>query len=236
MIVTLDTDFRSHLLLSPVRSGRGELLGVGVIAHFINPQTGVRIPTELLIPRISPEQHVEFFKEKLALVEAHQDFFIRHQKLAWINVDADCARAILNDAGLARRISRLPFIELAINENFPEINQGQENGLLKNLAQRHSLVLSNFGAGIATTRPVVEGLFRRVMLDRNFVLRLIDGPSFEPFMQAIVSQLAGYCTSLAIAGIDTDASRQRAHALGFAAMQGLLWPPVEPDDIASLIP
>ncbi|MDY0970991.1 EAL domain-containing protein [Siccibacter turicensis] len=235
MIVTFDADYRSQLLMCPARTGRGALVGAEVIAHFSNPQSGVRIPTELVIPHISDEQHVIFFKEKLTLLEAHKSFFINNQLVAWINIDVQSAGAILNDEALARRISALPFLELTINENFPEINLGRENQTLSKLAQRFTLTLSNFGAGIATTRSITDGLFHRVILDRAFVLRLISGPAFEPFMQAIVSQISPLCDGLMISGIDNDESRRRAHALGFSAMQGTLWPPVEPEALATLL-
>ena len=86
MIVSLDDTYRSELLLLPARKGNGMLQGLEIIVNFVGPDSNVRTPTELVIPRLTPEEILALFNEQLALLEACQLFFIQHQLTAWINI------------------------------------------------------------------------------------------------------------------------------------------------------
>ncbi|MGS9102677.1 anti-FlhDC factor YdiV, partial [Salmonella enterica subsp. enterica serovar Infantis] len=70
------------------------------------------------------------------------------------------------------------------------LNQGKNNETLANLAMHLTLMLANFGAGEASTKAILDGLFKRVMLDKNFIQQRDEMISFEPFMHAIVSQIS----------------------------------------------
>lgn len=121
-----------------------------------------------------------------------------------------------------------------INENFPELSEGKENKTLNALAERFPLVLANFGAGESANKAIFDGLFKRIILDRNFVHRRATRLSFEPFMRAILTQVSPYCESLMIAGIDSEAMLTRVTPFGFSAMQGGLWPAVTADQVTQL--
>lgn len=95
-------------------------------------------------------------------------------------------------------------------------------------------MLANFGAGEASTKAIFDGLFKRVMLDKNFIQQRAEMISFEPFMHAIVAQLSSN-ESLMIAGIDNEAMFARAAPLGFSAFQGGLWPPVPVSQLIKLV-
>lgn len=49
MIVTLNGDYRSYLLLQPVRNGCEALKGVEIVANFSHINSNIRIPTELVL-------------------------------------------------------------------------------------------------------------------------------------------------------------------------------------------
>ncbi|KTZ94167.1 cyclic di-GMP regulator CdgR, partial [Salmonella enterica subsp. enterica serovar Heidelberg] len=142
---------------------------------------------------------------------------------------------LLLDSELFSRAARFPFLELAINENYPGLNQGKNNETLANLAMHFPLMLANFGAGEASTKAIFDGLFKRVMLDKNFIQQRAEMISFEPFMHAIVAQISSSCESLMIAGIDNEAMFSRAAPLGFSAFQGGLWPPVPVSQLIKLV-
>ncbi|EAY1731753.1 EAL domain-containing protein [Salmonella enterica] len=142
---------------------------------------------------------------------------------------------LLLDSELFSRAARFPFLEVAINENYPGLNQGKNNETLANLAMHFPLMLANFGAGEASTKAIFDGLFKRVMLDKNFIQQRAEMISFEPFMHAIVAQISSSCESLMIAGIDTEAMFARAAPLGFSAFQGGLWPPVPVSQLIKLV-
>lgn len=160
--------------------------------------------------------------------------FIQHKLIAWLNLPPAISGLLL-DSELFSRAARYPFLELAINENYPGLNHGKENETLANLAMHFPLMLANFGAGEASTKAIFDGLFKRIMLDKNFIQQRAEMISFEPFMHAIVAQISSSCESLMIAGIDNEAMFARAAPLGFSALQGGLWPPVPVSQLIRLV-
>ncbi|EHM45699.1 MAG: EAL domain-containing protein [Yokenella regensburgei] len=235
MIVSLDNTYRSDFLLLPARNFAGGLVGLEIITHFTATNGDVRIPTDLVIQHMTAEQELMLFKEKLAVLATCQLFFIQHQLLAWINITPAIALAFLNDELLVKDVKRFPFLELTVNENYPGLNQLSANDPLFVLAKRFNLVLANFGAGDASTKAIFAGVFSRIQLDRNFVQRRVMSPSFEPFMRAIVTQMQPYCATLMIAGVDSEETLTRIRPFAFSAMQGMLWPPVPPEQVTTLV-
>ncbi|WP_254850194.1 hypothetical protein, partial [Salmonella enterica] len=210
MIASLDELYHSELFFLPVMDENARLVGLEIIATFAAEDGAVRMPTELVAPRLSVEEQYCLFVEKLALLETCQHFFIQHKLIAWLNLPPAISDLLLLDSELFSRAARFPFLELAINENYPGLNQGKNNETLANLAMHFPLMLANFGAGEASTKAIFDGLFKRVMLDKNFIQQRAEMISFEPFMHAIVAQISSSCESLMIAGIDNEAMFSRA--------------------------
>ncbi|EAB6415716.1 anti-FlhDC factor YdiV [Salmonella enterica subsp. enterica] len=235
MIASLDELYHSELFFLPVMDENARLVGLEIIATFAAEDGAVRMPTELVAPRLSVEEQYCLFVEKLALLETCQHFFIQHKLIAWLNLPPAISDLLLLDSELFSRAARFPFLELAINENYPGLNRGKNNETLANLAMHFPLMLANFGAGEASTKAIFDGLFKRVMLDKNFIQQRAEMISFEPFMHAIVAQISSSCESLMIAGIDTEAMFARAAPLGFSAFQGGLWPPVPVSQLIKLV-
>ncbi len=236
MIVSLDSVYCSHLYYRPAVRPDDSILGVEIVANFVGADALVRIPTELLIPHLAPEQHLELFREKLTQIEEHQHFFITRYLVVWVHINETIVDALINNQDLYIRLKALPFIELMISESFPDLNSGKTNLRLAWLAERFPLGLADFGAGNATTKSIFDGLFRHVFMDRFFVQKQLPGRTFSPFMLAILGQVSPFCQALLIAGIDTASARRKVQGLGFAAMQGKLWPLVPPEELASLFP
>ncbi|WP_312074082.1 EAL domain-containing protein [Atlantibacter sp.] len=236
MIISLDKDYQSALLFQPIRRANSTLLGVEVVANFSSREGDIRIPTELVIPRISEEEQLILFYEKLAVLEKHRALFVKNGLCAWININGVHVTTILHNEKLAARLAQLPFVEFTISENYPDLNAGKENTPLLTFSRRYPLVLANFGAGTATTRSIYDRLFKRIVLDKFFIHKHIGEESFEPFMKAIVDQVAPFCRTMIIAGIDNERARKKAVSLRFQAMQGNLWPMMEPEALQFLLP
>ena len=83
-MITLDNAYQSELMLLPARNSAGELKGLEVLVNFTGVGTDVRIPTELVIPRLSAAEELALFNEKLQLLDTCKLFFIQHQLIAWI--------------------------------------------------------------------------------------------------------------------------------------------------------
>ena len=229
MNISLDNMYHSELYFQPARNVQQKLIGLSIIANFVSDDGKVRIPTELALPRLSPEEQCQLFIEKLALLETCQHFFIQHKLIAWIYITPAVVPLLLMNSERVSAVKRFSFLELMINENFPELADGNENNTL------NPLVLANFGAGESANKAIFDGLFKRIILDRNFVYRRATQLSFEPFMRAILTQVSPYCESLMIAGIDSEAMLNRVTPFGFGAMQGGLWPAVTANQLIQLL-
>ncbi|MEJ5070989.1 EAL domain-containing protein [Enterobacter ludwigii] len=235
MIVTLDKAWKTELLFLPARNGGGQLVGLELIANVVGVDDAVRTPTTLVMSRLSAEQEVILFREKLALLETCQIFFIQQQLIAWINITPAIAFALLTQKVLAEEAGRFSFLEFTVNENFPELNATDKNHLLVQLANLFPLALANFGAGDASTQAVFSGLFKRVTLDKNFIQQQALLLSFDPFMRAIIAQVQPYCTAIMAAGVDNIQILERLEPWGLSAYQGLLWPAVDTASLTRLM-
>ncbi len=235
MIISLDKTWRSELLFNPARNADGKLQGLEIVVNFVGVNREEQTPAELILPYLAPQQTEMLFIEQLHLLSVCQLFFIQHQITAWINITPTIVDRLLQDDDLAASVNRFPFIEFMINENYLNVIDEGENTSLSQLGSRYPLVLANFGAGGASTRAVFDGLFSRVMLDKNFVYQRLKSPSFQPFMQAIINQVEPYCRSMMIAGIDSEQTLKRVAPFSFSAMQGRLWPPVPPEQVTQLV-
>ncbi|MGU3523055.1 EAL domain-containing protein [Enterobacteriaceae bacterium C23F] len=235
MIVTLEKAWKSELLFLPARNGEGKLVGLEIIANFVGSDDNVRTPAALVTSRLSAAQEIELFQEKLALLESCQIFFNQQQLIAWINITPAISDALLTQKTLAEETARFSFLELTVEESFPELNSPGENHCLVQLANHFPLVLANFGAGDASTRAVFSGLFTRVALDKNFIQQQALLLSFDPFMRAITSQLEPCCQAIMAAGVDSLQLLERLTPWGFSAFQGALWPTVDAASLTRLM-
>lgn len=235
MIVTLDKAWKSELLFLPARNGEGKLIGLEIIANFVGSDDNVRTPTSLVTSRLNAGQEVDLFREKLALLESCQIFFIQQQLIAWINITPAIADVLLTQKVLAQEVARFSFLELTVEENFPELNLPEKNHPLVQLANLFPLVLANFGAGDASTRAVFSGLFKRVALDKNFIQQQALLLSFDPFMRAITAQLQPCCQTIMAAGVDTPQLLESLAPWGFSAFQGAMWPAVDEASLTRLM-
>ncbi|MEP8626792.1 EAL domain-containing protein [Enterobacter mori] len=235
MIITLDNAYKSELLLQPARNSAGELKGLELVVNFAGVDTEVRIPTELVIPRLSPSEELVLFQEKLQLLDTCKLFFIQHQLIAWINITPVIVEFLLTNGNAVSLLERYPFLEFTVNENYPGLNNGKDDLNLARMAIHFPLVLTNFGAGAASLKAVYDGLFKRVILDKGFIQQRAAALSFEPFMRAILWQITPHCQSIMVSGIDDHSLLQRVLAFNFGAMQGNLWPAVPAEQVTTLV-
>lgn len=235
MIVTLDKAWKTELLFLPARNEQSKLIGLEIIANFVGVDDNVRTPTTLVTSRLNGEQEISLFREKLALLENCQIFFIQQQLIAWINITPAITVALLTQKSLADEVARFSFLELTVEENFPELNSVNNNHVLVQLANHFPLVLANFGAGDASTQAVFSGLFKRVVLDKNFIQQQALLLSFDPFMRAIIAQVQPCCSMIMAAGVDNQQILERLEPWGLSAMMGALWSAVDAASLTRLV-
>ena len=134
MIITLDNAYQSELLLQPARNSAGELKGLDIVVNFTGVGSEVRIPTELVIPRLSEAEELALFNEKLQLLDTCKLFFIQHQLIAWINITPVIVEFLLSNGNAVSILERYPFLEFTVNENYPGLNNGKDDLQLARMA------------------------------------------------------------------------------------------------------
>lgn len=235
MKVLLENVYHSDCYFLPIRDSQQNLVGIELITHFSSEDGTVRIPTTRVMAQLSEEQHWQLFVEQLELLKSCQHFFIRHKLFAWVNLTPQVARLLLIDNNYAAQLLKIPFVELRINENYPQLNEGKDNYNLLHLSQIFPLVLGNLGAGNSTMKAIFDGLFTRVMLDKGFVQQQIANTSFAPFIRTIHAQISPCCNYIIAAGIDTSGMLAKITPYGFHALQGSLWPAVPVSKVTTLV-
>lgn len=234
MKISLDNNYHSELYFLPARNYQNKLISLTVFTNFVSDDGQVRIPTELVIPRMSGEQQYRLLRSNWTSSNV-VSIFMQHNLLAWVYLSAPIAESLLNDDETLMRILRLSFIELLINENDVEIARGVINPSLIALSHQFALVLANFGAGELSTKAIFEDLFKRVIFDKSFVHKQSSRLSFEPFIRAIIAQISVHTESLMVCGIDSDKLFQQVMPFHFFAMQGGLWPAVATKHVTTLV-
>lgn len=235
MKVLLENLYHSDYYFQPIRDSQQHLVGVEIITHFSSSDGKVRIPATRVLAQCSEEQHWQLFTEQLKLLKSCQHFFIQHKIFAWINLTPQVTKRLLNGDNNTGELLKFPFIELLITENYPQLNAGKDNCELLHLSQIYSLVLGNLGAGNSTMKAIFDGLFRHVMLDKNFVQRQISHSSFAPFIRALCAQISPCCNSIIASGIDTPEMLTQVAPFNFHAFQGGLWPAVPVSQVTTLV-
>ncbi|WP_253384245.1 EAL domain-containing protein [unidentified bacterial endosymbiont] len=235
MIITLDNAYQSEFLLQPARNSAGELKGLELSVNFTGVGSDVRIPTDLVIPRLTPAEELLLFHEKLQLLDTCKLFFIQHQLIAWINITPVITEYLLTKGNAVSLLERYPFVELTVNESYPGLNNGKDDLHLARMAIHFPLVLANAGAGGASLKAVYDGLFKRVILDKGFIQQRACELSFEPFLRAILWQISPHCQSVIVSGIDDHGLLQRVIPFNVGAMQGALWPAVPAEHVTTLV-
>src|SRR5476649_678259 len=88
--------------------------------------------------------------------------------LVLIHVDFLIARQIFMQSVIKTSLHSILNLRLVISEDFPNLNEGQNDLLIEELYKISPLWLWGLGNARAGMIPVMEGLFEGVIIDSNF--------------------------------------------------------------------
>ncbi|MFC0139308.1 EAL domain-containing protein [Erwinia mallotivora] len=235
MKVHLEADYKSYTTFSPTYSFGGQLISVGVLTHFMHTSANVAIPQDLLLPQLNQTQRITLLQTQLNIIEKHADFFLRHDVKVALKADEILAVAILENEFVTRRLAALKWIEIEINENFPDLKQGKENPCLSALSQIVDLSLENYGAGKSPSKAIYDNLFTSIKLDKGFVQHNIKRLSFKPFISALLEHIRPLCERVIVQGIEDPSLFKKVSHFDFHGIQSSLFAPVSEETLYSLI-
>ena len=102
------------------------------------------------------------------------------------------------------------FMRLVISEDFPNLHDGMDNPLLRDLSGYCKLWLGNLGAGHTTLKALQDGLFEAARLDAVFMAANSDKPTWP----LLLRHLRGYCEQILPPGDATPAQMARLDLAG----------------------
>lgn len=235
MKIHLEADYKSYTAFYPVYRFDGHLIAVELLTHFSHTTANVAMPQEMLLPQMDNDQRILLLQSQIQSIEKHHDFFRQQSVKVTLKIDEVTSRAILESEFLARKLEALEWLELEINESFPNFKLGKDHPELVALSERFDLSLENYGAGKAPSKAVYDDLFYRIKLDKGFIKHNINKLSFKPFMSTVLEHIKPHCQQIIVQGIDDLSGLEKISHYQFDGIQSAMFSPVGEEALSSLI-
>ncbi|MBP2844296.1 EAL domain-containing protein [Dickeya oryzae] len=237
MRIQLAVDYVSQYHFSPVYHLDSQLLALEMSGRFQNESGGFSVPQEILLGVLNRRQKQTLLTEQLAILKEKSAWFIHHRVAVLLKIDHTLTEFLIEDTLLGREFRALPFLQLEINENFPDISSGRDNPLLMKLSQSFHLWLDDFGSGKMNMKPFYDGVISSVKMDTAFTNKLLTRPVCVSIINPMLLAMKKQCPSLKVVakGVDNVAGFEKALELNVNAVQGQLWPSVSPEALDNVV-
>ncbi|WP_147197279.1 EAL domain-containing protein [Pantoea sp. MBD-2R] len=235
MKIHLEADYKSYTAFNPVYSFDGHLLSVELLTHFSHSTANVAIPQELLLPQLSCEQRMTLLQSQINSIQKHHAFFSEQGVKVTLKIDEISTKAILESDFLKYKLDGLSWLELEINESFPDLKLGKDHPGLMALSERFDLSLANYGSGKAPSKAVYDDLFFRIKLDKGFIQHHINRLTFRPLISTVLDHIKPHCQQIIVQGIDDISGLEKISDYAFDGIQSALFSPVTEEALPSLI-
>ncbi|WP_338563252.1 EAL domain-containing protein [Erwinia sp. E_sp_B04_7] len=235
MKIHLEADYKSYTAFYPVYSFDGLLIAVELMTHFSHTTANVAIPQEMVLPQMDSDQRILLLQNQIKSIEKHHDFFRQQGVKVTLKIDEVTSQVILESEILLRKLEGLEWLELEINESYPDLKLGKDHPGLMALSQRFDLSLENYGAGKTSSKAVYDNLFYRIKLDRGFIKHNINRLSFRPFISTLLEHIKPHCQQVIVQGIDDLSGLETISHYDFDGVQSSLFSPVGEDALPTLI-
>ncbi|WP_283787984.1 EAL domain-containing protein [Pantoea stewartii] len=213
-IHNLDNNNRAWWFIAePVVNNASTLIAVEVLTRFAAPGTPC-----FHIAKLNKQQKIKLLREQLSLIDKKRHFFEENQLLCSVNVDLEMAFALLEERDIVELATAHSFLRIEVAEHFPDLAQGLNNPLLRELHNKYTLWLDDFGSAASHFPCLQRGMYEAVKIDKHFFWRHRNSPVW----QTTLAEIKHYCEFIIVEGIETAQHFEfaRPHA---AAFQGYLF-------------
>ncbi|WP_246494492.1 EAL domain-containing protein [Brenneria izadpanahii] len=172
-------------------------------------------------------------KNKSSLSKKNADWFTQNNVILLLKTDPEAADFLMGSQMLSHEIKNLPFIQLEINELFPNLSQGKKDPRILKLSESFNLCLDNFGSGKINLNPLNDNLISMVKMDQNFVWHLLSRATNVSIMDPLLRIMKTHYPQITVIakGIDTPEYLDKVRQLSIDAVQGNLWSAVHFDEL-----
>ena len=224
----------AHHYFKPVYRPDNRLIGMEIMTFLVAQNSSEYLYPAWQVAHLDVNQQMVLFSEKILLLEKVKTLLESWQITIWINITDSILTEMMQNTDWVPRLQNLSFVTLIIDEDFPGMAYGRNNLRLIWLAEKFPLALANLGSGKSSNRAIFDKLFQHIFLSQQFVHNQVYRPSFVPFANAIIRQIAPFCEALMVSGVDDIKMYHEVKGLEFAAMRGNLWPDIAAEDISAL--
>ncbi|MCG8710096.1 EAL domain-containing protein [Brenneria sp. 4F2] len=233
MLIRLDVDYVSDYVFWPIYRMDGKLLAVEMITRFNSLFGNMSILPDIIFSMLTKLQQHDFIIEQIDFIKKNSDWFVRHDVFLVLKIDREMADFVMESKTLCNEIRNIGFIQLEINELFPDLSQGRESERILKMSESFNLWLDNFGSGKVNLKPLHDGLINTVKMDQNLVWYLLSRSAknsiMDPLLRVIKNNYQGI--RIIAKGIDTPEYLEKARQLNIDAVQGGLCPAVHFDEL-----
>lgn len=167
------------------------------------------------------EDHEAVLLNQLLTLEQYADYFSQRGLLCSVSINFQLAKAVVQSPFLQQILSHLPFVRLKVSEDFPNLHDGPDNPILRDLVgQLNILWLDDLGAGDANLNALQSSMFEAVKLDRQFYLDNID----KPFFTILIAHIRQYTNRVIVEGSEGGLQLEKLAASKIWAVQGYFAP------------
>ncbi|WP_025119755.1 MULTISPECIES: EAL domain-containing protein [unclassified Serratia (in: enterobacteria)] len=234
MNIQSDVEFISQYVFLPIYSMTGKLLAVELLTRFTGSGGNLAMPTEIGVRLLSPQQRIELFNDQVTLAEKHAPWFVANGVSLTINVEETVVDWLLGNQDQRLRVQQLAFIAFEINESFPNLSAGKDNGKIRLLSDYFTLWLDGFGSGKATLTALYDGLFDYVKVDKRFYWQLFTQQGYDLVIDSLLKNINQLCKGVIVCGIEKHEYFNKLTNTGVLGLQGFLWPAISVDNLSSL--
>ena len=224
----------AHHYFKPAYRSDNRLIGMEIMTCFVAHDSSEYLYPAWQAAHLNASQQIALFNEKILLLEDFKALLESRQITIWININDIILTEMMQNIDWITRLQNLSFLTLMIDEDFPGMVYGRNNLRLIWLVEKFPLALANLGAGKSSNRAIFDRLFKHIFLSKEFIHHQVNRPSFVPFANAIIRQIAPFCEALMVSGIDDMTLYHQVKSLNFEAMRGNLWSDITAENISAL--
>lgn len=210
-------DISIRYVFQKMYSPQGKLVAVECLSRFNH----ISVPPEYFFLHSDINLREYIFMEQLKLIEQHQNWFIKNNIIATINIDDDTLNLLCQSA-VKERVEQLRYIHFEVKENSGIL---LDNTSLNrsNLPEASTFWLDDFGSGYAGMKAIRNYHFDYVKIDKDYFWYLMHKESGRQLMDALVTFLTQNHHNVIIEGVESSPHKRWLSGMNWFAVQGHYW-------------
>lgn len=218
-------------IAEPIYTTDRTLLGVEMLTRFFNA-TGEPLDSFRVISGLDVLGKNQLLRDQINQLKLMQWWFEQQDVYCSVNIDFDMACFLCSDKQLSSEMGMLKFVCLEISENFPGLNLGKENTLLKHFYEcPNPLWLDDLGNGDANLMSLMDNCFDVVKVDKHFFWDYANKAKFS----TLIGVIQRFCPRVIVEGVDNADYLPFLHECDVWGVQGYLYPSAPFEQLNQLI-